>query len=60
MMQLSQTLASLEQHPNNFNQLRLKAQLRVAQIKALRNEPLGAFVQVKTCLLGAVLENSST
>jgi len=52
MVQLSQTIASLDQHPHSFYGLRLKAMTRVTQLKALRDETLLAFVEIQSHLLG--------
>jgi len=59
MVQLSHTLASLDQFPNCFEVVRLKAMVRVAQIKIERGEALQAFVELKTSTLALVLEHGS-
>jgi hypothetical protein len=58
MVQLSQTMASLEHYPNCFFLAKLKAKYRVALIQTMRGETTQAFVALKE-LLGQVLEHGT-
>ena len=59
MVLLSQTLASLEKHPNNFEAIRVEAELCLAQIKFRRGETYNAYELIINEILPYALENGS-
>ena len=59
MVLLSQTLASLEQYPNQFVHVRVAARLILAQIKFKRGETLFAYEELVNDVLPYALEHGT-
>ena len=59
MVLLSQTLASLEQYPNQFVHVRVAARLILAQIKFKRGETLFAYEELVHDVLPYALEHGT-